>query len=125
MNDINPFGKYPLCKPIVGDPSSTCERCGGYAGHDLPCAAVPPNKRWGPDSGEWLTAEIIDRDENSVRLRGDDRINGASYGSPCFKDAQPGESWAVYWTRGVSVYGRIELAVRLAPRGEGESDETR
>ena len=49
FRQANPNGKYPLCHPIVGDPSSRCERCGGYAGYDRPCPAVPPEKRWGPD----------------------------------------------------------------------------
>ena len=45
----NRNGKYPLCKPILGDRSSRCERCGGQAGHDRPCFAVPRAERWGPD----------------------------------------------------------------------------
>lgn len=122
MNEVNPYGKYPLCKPIVGDPSSTCERCGGYAGYDLPCSAVPPESRWGPDSGEWLVATVRDRDGQAVRLSSEDRrIDGASYNSPCLSAAQLGETWTVYWTKGTGFFGRIEFAARLTT-GEGEKE---
>lgn len=43
----NPNGKYPSCKSVVG--SSTCERCGDYAGYNRPCPAARPDQRWGPD----------------------------------------------------------------------------
>lgn len=45
----NPKGRYPVCSPVVGDPCSRCERCGGYAGYHRPCPAVPPEQRWGED----------------------------------------------------------------------------
>jgi hypothetical protein len=45
----NPNGRYPLCKPIVGDSASRCTRCGGYSGYHRPCPAVLPEQRWGSD----------------------------------------------------------------------------
>lgn len=115
MPDVNIFGKYPVCKPVVGDTSSRCERCGGYAGRDLPCPAIPPEKRWGESSGEWLLVTVQSRLGDSVQLAGDSRINGASYKSPALQYASPGETWAIYWTRGVGLFGRIEFAFNLHP----------
>lgn len=47
----NPKGRYPICKPKVGTNPLACERCEeviDYAKR-APCAAVPPEKRWGED----------------------------------------------------------------------------
>lgn len=45
----NPNGRYPVCKPIVGDAAGRCERCGGNARQHRPCPAVSPELRWGAD----------------------------------------------------------------------------
>lgn len=118
MPDVNIFGKYPLCSPVVGDLSSRCERCGGFAGYDLPCPAIPPEKRWGEDSGEWLIVGIKHRTGTSIQLTGNEKIEGASFTSPVLQFALPGQRWAVYWTKGGGMLGRIEFAFCV----EGQND---
>jgi hypothetical protein len=49
----NSYGRYPRCKPQVGDPKGTCVRCGlprKERHHHLPCPVVPPEQRWGDDT---------------------------------------------------------------------------
>lgn len=122
--EVNIFGKYPVCKPVTGDISSTCERCGGYAGYDLPCPAIPPEKRWGEDSGIWLIAEIASCNGDTVELRGEPRINGVTFNSPILRVATAGEVWAIYWTKGAGMFGRVEFALRLStPFGVSETGQ--
>lgn len=47
----NPKGRYPICRPGLRDKVKVCTRCGQIIDPEdrKPCAAVPPEERWGED----------------------------------------------------------------------------